>query len=90
VKTPEAANGGADWPALVELTATLRKLADRLDEATDTRMLFDAEEVARRLGCSAKTVKRLIASGDLPSVRLERLRRVRASDLDEFLKRLGA
>jgi excisionase family DNA binding protein len=80
----------ADPNVFAVLEDALRKLTGRLDSAADNRQLIDMEEVARRLNCSSKTVKRLVASGQLPSVRLERLRRVRVSDLDEFVKRLGA
>lgn len=38
-------------------------------------------EVADALRCSLVTVKRLVASGDLPSIKAGKLRRVRRSDL---------
>ncbi|MGE0598288.1 MAG: helix-turn-helix domain-containing protein [Dehalococcoidia bacterium] len=38
-------------------------------------------EVAEALRCSVVTVKRLVASGELPSIKAGKLRRVRRSDL---------
>jgi excisionase family DNA binding protein len=51
-----------------------------------TRMLMTVPEVARELGCGRDTVYALLASGDLPSVRLAgRLRRIRRGDLEAFV-----
>jgi excisionase family DNA binding protein len=44
-------------------------------------------EVAARLSLSPRTIARLIASGDLPSVNIGRRRLVRASALADFLDR---
>ena len=45
-------------------------------------------EVARQLRLSVRTVRRMVASGDLPARRLSpRLVRVRAGDLEEWTKR---
>jgi excisionase family DNA binding protein len=49
-------------------------------------MLMTVPEVARELGCGRDTVYALLASGDLPSVRLAgRLRRSRRGDLEAFV-----
>lgn len=58
---------------------------------SDFDALLSVDEVAARLGCSTRTVRRLAASGELaPGFRLRSLRRWRASDVDEYLSRLGA
>lgn len=44
-------------------------------------------EVETRLGVSHWMVYQLIRSGELPSVRMGRLRRVLAEDLDAYLRR---
>lgn len=52
-------------------------------------LLLTLPSVAEQLGCSLSTVKRLIADGDLPTVRLAGVRRVRRVDLEEYVDRLG-
>lgn len=62
------------------------------DEAGDGErmepLLLDFEDVARRLGCSRRTVERLAATGSLPVVRLGSMPRVRSSDLAEYIATL--
>lgn len=50
---------------------------------TDNCLALD--EVASRLALSARTVARLVASGDLPSIKIGRRRVIRASVLNAFL-----
>ena len=51
-----------------------------------TRRLIDAREVARRLGCSWRTVYRHADMGRIPSgLKLGALRRWDAAELDEFI-----
>jgi len=52
-------------------------------------LLIDVSEAARRLNCSTSTTKRLVKSGDLPSVMLGGLRRVRVVDLNRFVEGLS-
>lgn len=52
--------------------------------------LLTDREVAARLGCSSRTVRRLSASGELPGFRLRNLRRWRASDVAAYLETLGS
>jgi excisionase family DNA binding protein len=47
--------------------------------------LHDARAVALRLGVSVRTVRRLIAAGELPAHRIGRSVRVSADDLARFL-----
>lgn len=47
--------------------------------------LLDAEAVARRLGLSLRSVRRLIARGELPVHRLGRAVRISEDDLVRFL-----
>jgi excisionase family DNA binding protein len=52
--------------------------------------LLRVPEVRERLGrISQETVYKLFASGRLPSVKLGRSRRVRESDLDQFIASLS-
>ncbi len=48
--------------------------------------LLTIGEVARILHASRSFVYALLRSGELPSFSLRRLRRIRATDLDEFVK----
>jgi len=50
-----------------------------------TTVLHDAGAVAPHLGVSVRTVRRLIATGELPTHRIGRAVRVSADDLARFL-----
>jgi excisionase family DNA binding protein len=56
-------------------------------EAVDTveRRLLRIEDVADRLGVSRSMAWKLIAYGQLPSVRIGRAVRVRPADLDDYV-----
>ena len=47
--------------------------------------LLAVKEVARRLGISAKTVRRIIDRGELPAHRIGRLVRIADTDLQLFV-----
>lgn len=49
-------------------------------------VLLTLSDVAEILQCSEKTVKRRVASGDLPVVRDGRMVRVHPDDLDRYVK----
>jgi len=49
-------------------------------------VLLTLSDVAEILQCSEKTVKRRVATGDLPVVRDGRLVRVHPDDLDRYVK----
>ena len=51
----------------------------------DAPHLLDLETAAARLAVSARTVRRLIASGALPSVRILSARRIIADDLTAYI-----
>lgn len=48
-------------------------------------LLLDVNEVARRLGVGQATVRRMINSGKLKTVRCMSAIRIRQQDLDEFI-----
>jgi excisionase family DNA binding protein len=48
-------------------------------------LLLTVDQVAAELVCCTKTVRKLIATGELPAFRHGRLVRVRRSDLDRFI-----
>ncbi|MBP2316530.1 helix-turn-helix domain-containing protein [Azospirillum soli] len=48
--------------------------------------LLTIPQIAERLQVSSKTIRRWIAAGDLPTVRLGRQLRVQPQDLDLFLR----
>lgn len=50
------------------------------------RLLYTVEETAAQLAIGVTKAKDLIASGDLRSVRVGRLRRVTASSLAEYVQ----
>lgn len=51
-------------------------------------MLLDYGAAAARLGVSTRTVRRLVAAGDLRSVRIGASRRVHVDDLDTYTSTL--
>lgn len=61
------------------------------DAVSDSPLLLAYADVARLLGCSVSTVKRLVASGGLPAVSVtdSARPRVRRADLDAFVEELG-
>jgi len=67
--------------------AEIDLLADALAERLAGRMGNGADEVgdvhcaAGWLGCSVPTVERAVARGEIPSIRVGRLRRFRRADL---------
>ena len=57
--------------------------------STDTpRLLLSTEQVAQALAVSPRFVKNLIYSGELPSCRVGRLRRIYIGDLCEWIEAL--
>lgn len=87
-----------------ELTALLMRLASiRQEPPTLTgeqatahpvpmgnpdRLLVSKGEAAERLGVSVRTVERLVATGSLRQVHVERLARFRVSDLEAYVNTL--
>ena len=61
------------------------KPASHKPEPRSTAPLLDARDVASRLGISIKTVRRVIAAGDLPSHRIGRLIRIIEGDLHMYV-----
>lgn len=64
-------------PQNVEHLAKLiaQQLVPLLSDASDGRALTDAHGVAELLGCSVATVERRTRSGEIPSIKIGRLRR---------------
>jgi excisionase family DNA binding protein len=62
------------------------------DKGTNENLsaVFRVREVARTLQISDRSARRLIASGELPSIRIGRCRRVSASALAAFIAKGGA
>lgn len=67
------ASGGQTWPAVAAATSA----------ADCAAMSF--ETVAGRLQVSSRTVRRLVAAGELPAVAVGGCRRVLAADFDLFV-----
>jgi excisionase family DNA binding protein len=52
------------------------------------RLLVTKGEAAERLGVSVRTIERLVATGRLPQIHIERLARIRVSDLEAYVNSL--
>ncbi len=63
--------------------------ADRRGGGDDARLL-DTKELAAQLGCSVSTVKRQVAAGAIPVVRIGRLVRFRRGDVAVLIDALTA
>lgn len=64
--------------------------ADKSPEwITDPLQLIAVDDVAATLAVSTKTVRRMIARGNLLSFRVGRLVRVRRSDLEQYIASCG-
>jgi excisionase family DNA binding protein len=61
----------------------------RQDSPMANRLLITKDEAAERLGVSVRTVERLVATGRLPQVHVERLARFRVKDLEAYVDGLG-
>lgn len=70
-------------PAEIESLAVLvaERVKALLPSLPSDDALTDVHEVAEMLGCSVPTIERLARSGDLPSVRVGRLRRYSRADV---------
>jgi excisionase family DNA binding protein len=53
------------------------------------RLLLTVAEAARALSLSRSKLYLMVSAGAIPSVQLGRSRRIRASDLEEFVAALG-
>jgi excisionase family DNA binding protein len=54
-----------------------------------TRRAFSVQEVADQLGVSRGTVHRLIATGSLRAIKLGRIFRIEATEVDALIRRGG-
>ncbi|GAA4554335.1 helix-turn-helix domain-containing protein [Pseudonocardia xishanensis] len=95
-------NGHPQPAALAELGRALRAGATQgqpvpsvdghpapLDDPLVTPLLLDYAEAARRLSCSQRQVKRLTSTGELPTVQVRGLVRIRTADLDTYVDQLA-
>jgi excisionase family DNA binding protein len=55
-------------------------------ETHETDYLMSPDEVRQLLGLGRTYTYRLLATGAIPSVRIGRLRKVRRSDLEQFIE----
>ncbi|MBM3945574.1 MAG: helix-turn-helix domain-containing protein [SAR202 cluster bacterium] len=60
-----------------------------MEKITTPPLLATLGEAARSLGLGLTKVKELVAKGELRSVKLGRARRVRWTDLEAYVERLG-
>jgi excisionase family DNA binding protein len=72
-KMRQDALASADWPAVVH------------HAPVPERLLVTKGEAAERLGVSVRTIERLVATGRLRQVHVERLARFRVRDLEVYV-----
>lgn len=54
--------------------------------STVTPQLLNVDQAAEAMSVSTKTVRRLIATGEVPHVRVGRAVRIRTRDLDRYIE----
>ncbi|TWT79122.1 Helix-turn-helix domain protein [Planctomycetes bacterium CA13] len=69
--------------------ALANRVAERLSGSFDPESLIDVHGAADLLGCSVPTVERLTRSGELPSVKVGRLRRYHRGELLKRVSKKG-
>jgi excisionase family DNA binding protein len=85
---------GRHWHPAVEsirLLANSGQFGSQLDgipNLNDDRLVLTYEDAGRRLSVSERTVKRLVASGELPAVKIGGSSRVTVDDLDAYVQSL--
>lgn len=52
-------------------------------------LAYTVDEAAEQLRVGRSTVQKLLNAGELPSVKIGRCRRIRAADLQQYLKNLS-
>jgi len=77
-------------PARIEGLRECRngEASSRIEVAMEGRLLYRVPEVALILNISRSKVYELLGSGDLPSVKIDRTRLVRGSDLRQYVESL--
>jgi excisionase family DNA binding protein len=55
-------------------------------QAEETKKLLSAEELAQELGVGRTTAYALLWSGQIPSMKVGRLRKVRREDVEAFIQ----
>lgn len=71
----------------IQILHEVREEVRDLRAQRDPDALLDKSEVAQKLGCSERLVDTLIASGELPSVKVRRLRRIPRKALQAFIQK---
>jgi excisionase family DNA binding protein len=79
-----------DWATAVQGGSKVAAACFGADAApVSAPLLLSTPAAAELLGCSASTVKRLMADGSLPTVVVGGTRRIRRSDLEAYVEHLG-
>ena len=55
-------------------------------QTEETKKLLSAEELAQELGVSRTTAYALLWSGQIPSMKIGRLRKIRRKDVEAFIE----
>ncbi len=69
----------AEIEDLADVIAT--RVVEKLNQ---TSQFMDIHAAAAYIGCSVATIERKIRSGELPSVKIGRLRRLKKSDIEQI------
>jgi len=65
-------------------------IADRADAAPVTALLLSYRQAAAVLGVSVRTITRLVAAGELPSVHVGGIVRIRREDVESYVASLAS
>lgn len=79
---------GSD-PECQGVTTSPYALIDGVDTVVMVPVLLDLDQVAGLLGCSPRSVRRLVEAGELASVKVPGNTRVAAAEVNRFIERGG-
>lgn len=82
----------AAWVTVQQLAVQVAELAQQLEllamiqETNTAPLAFSCQQVADRLGCSEKHVRRLVAAGTIQSLKVGSKRRITPEALQQYMR----
>ena len=75
-------------PEIIELTTIIaQKIAERLQENFTIMPTLTLDQVAEQLGVSHEKVRELCLTGQIPYIKMDKLYRIKPSDVNAYLNR---
>ena len=75
-------------PEIIELTTIIaQKIAEKLQENFTIMPTLKLDQVAEQLGVSHEKVRELCLTGQIPYIKMDKLYRIKPSDVNAYLNR---